>query len=84
VEREKLEAGKIPGMFFDYGNHQALEKGYREFPGFADYFVNSQEKADEFRNKALELMDHGYRVVIGYERMTVGGPEGYITLMVKR
>ena len=28
-------------------------------------------------------MDEGKRVVIGYERMGIGGDEGYVTLMVK-
>lgn len=84
VEREKLEAGRIPGMFFDWGNEQALDKGYQEIPGFTNFFVDSQEKADEFRGKALEFMDMGYRVVIGYERMAIGGPEGYVTLMARR
>ena len=32
---------------------------------------------------AMELMDQGKRVVIGYERMGIGGGEGYVTLMVK-
>jgi hypothetical protein len=84
VEREKLEAGKIQGMFFDWGNGQALEKGYQEVPGFTNYHVHTPETAEEFRDKALDFIDHGYRVVIGYERMAIGGSEGYVTLMVRR
>jgi hypothetical protein len=84
VEREKLEAGKIPGMFFDWGNCMALDKGYQIVPGFTDFFVDSPEKVDEFRGKALEFMDRGYSVVIGYEAMAIGGPDGYVTLMVRR
>jgi hypothetical protein len=84
VEREKLEEGQIPGMFFDWGNREALKEGYREVPGFTGFFVNSQEKVDDFRNKALEFMDRGYRVVIGYESLAIDGSEGYVTLMAKR
>ena len=83
VEREMLEIGKIPGMFFSYGNLEPLQEGYSEVEGFSDFFVSNQERADLFRKKALELMDVGKLVVIGYERMAIGGGEGYVTLMVK-
>ena len=83
VEADKLAAGKIPGMFFSYGNLEPLKAGYKEVEGFGDFFISNQEKADLFRKKALELMDQGKLVVIGYERMAIGGGEGYVTLMVK-
>ena len=83
VEREKLESGLIPGMFFDWGNIEVREAGYKEMPEFKNYHVNSQEKADDFREKALDLMDEGKKVVVGYERMAIGGSEGYVTMMVK-
>jgi hypothetical protein len=83
VEREKLESGEIPGMFFSYGNPEPKLAGYEEVPGFSDYFVNDSRSVDRFTKKALELMDEGYNVVVGYERMAYGGGEGYVTLMVK-
>jgi len=83
IEREKLEKGQIPGMFFSYGNREPIQAGYRELPGFTNFFVSTQASADKFRKKALELMDQGKKVVIGYERMAIGGDEGYVTLMVK-
>jgi endogenous inhibitor of DNA gyrase (YacG/DUF329 family) len=83
VERQKLEAGKIPGMFFSYGNSEPKETGYKEVSGFTNYFVNTQERIDEFTKKALELMNAGKKVVIGYEQMAYGGSEGYVTLMMK-
>lgn len=82
-EREKLEKGEIPGMFFSYDNLEAREAGYREVPGFMDYLVNSQGKADRLIRKALKLIDQGKKAVIGYERLAIGGSEGYVTLMVK-
>ena len=70
-------------MFFDWGNIQAWEAGYKEVPEFKNYHVSSQGKVDEFRKKALELMDEGKNVVIGYESLAIGGSEGYVTMMVK-
>lgn len=83
VEREKLKDGQIPGMFFSYGNLEPLRAGYREMEGFRDFFISNQRSADRFRKKALDLMDQGKKVIIGYERMAIGGSEGYVTLMVK-
>jgi hypothetical protein len=83
VEREKLEAGRIPGMFFSFGNTEPLRAGYSEVPEFTSFFVRSEESKERFRKKALELIDQGKKVVIGYERMGIGGGEGYVTLMVK-
>ena len=40
-------------------------------------------QADRFRKKALELIDRGGKVVIGYERLAIGGSKGYATLLVK-
>ena len=39
VEREKLEEGFIPGMFFSFGNPEPLEAGYREVEGFRNYYI---------------------------------------------
>jgi len=82
-ERERLEDGEIPGMFFSYGNLEAKGAGYEGVPGFTDYHVDSQQRADAFRKKALELLDGGRKVIIGYERLAIGGGEGYVTLMAK-
>lgn len=83
VEREKLEVGLIPGMFFSWGNTEAINAGYKEVPGYTNFYVRGEESAQRFIKKALELMDSGFKVVIGYERMGIGGVEGYVTLLVK-
>ena len=83
VEREKLESGRIPGMFFNYGNTEAIKSGYLEVIGFKNYRVNSHEKAERFIKKALDFMDEGNKVVVGYERLAIDGSEGYVTMMVK-
>jgi hypothetical protein len=82
-ERDKLEAGKIPGMFFSYGNLEPLKAGYKEVEGFTSFFISCKWDSERFRKKAIKLMDQGKKVVIGYERMAIGGGEGYVTLMIK-
>lgn len=82
-EKVKIERGEIPGMFFSYGNLEALNSGYEDLPEFKNYFINTQERADELRRKVMDLMGQGKKVVIGYERLAIGGSEGYVTLMVK-
>jgi hypothetical protein len=83
VEIEKLAAGQIPGMFFNSGNTDAKAAGYREVPGFSNFFVSDRIQADAFCRKALDLMDADKKVIVGYERLALGGEEGYVTLMVK-
>jgi endogenous inhibitor of DNA gyrase (YacG/DUF329 family) len=83
IEREKLEAGKIPGMFFNHGNPEPQEAGYAEIPEFSSFPIKSEAMADIFIRKALDLMDQGSRVVVGYERMAIDGSEGFVTLLVK-
>jgi hypothetical protein len=84
VEREKLEAGQIPGMFFSWGNSEAKQAGYEEVPGFTDFYIHDEESRKAFRDRAIELMDGGHLVVIGYERLAIGGSEGYATLMARK
>ena len=83
VEREKLENGEIPGMFFSYGNTEAIEAGYSEVSGFRNFYVSSYKDYEKLREKAFELMDKSKKVVIGYERLAIGGIEGYVTLLEK-
>jgi hypothetical protein len=80
VEREKLEIGIIPGMFFSLDNSEPKEAGYIEVAGFTNYFVRTEHDKNRFIKKAIKLMDEGKKVVIGYERMAIGGGEGYVTI----
>jgi hypothetical protein len=74
-ERDKLERGAIPGMFFSHRNTEAREAGYEEIPEFENYHVDTEERGEAFRRKALELLDRGKKVVIGYESLAYGGGE---------
>jgi hypothetical protein len=77
-------AGKIKGgMFFSWGNTEPKEAGFEEVDGFDNYFVQDRTHAVLYNERALQLIDAGRRVLTGFERMAIGGLEGYITLMVK-
>lgn len=84
ISKEDLEEGKVPGMFFSHGNTEAKEKGYNEVEGYSSYFIQSQTSIDAFTGHAIALIEKGYKVVIGYERLAFGGSEGYVTLLAKR
>jgi len=77
--QEELEAGRLPGMFFSHDNHEPLEAGY----GVVMEHVKVGDP-EPVINKALELIESGYKVVIGYESMAIGGLEGYVTLFSKK
>ena len=80
VDREDIEDGRLPGMFFSHGNPEPLAAGYEPH---GDRFVNSTDRADAVRREVLDLMDSGRQVVIGYESMAIGGLEGTVSLHSK-
>jgi hypothetical protein len=79
-EREVFEAGQIPGMFFSHGNPEPIEAGYEIVEDFDHYHVGNPQPV---LDKAIELINTGHKVVIGYESMAIGGLEGYITMFSK-
>ena len=81
---EDFEDNRLGGMFFSGDNHEQLEAGYREIPGFTYTFVSSIEEASRVCNEACVLISAGYKVIVSFERMAIGGGEGYITLWAKR
>ena len=68
-------------MFFSYGNPEPQAEGYEPL---GDRFVGRDSQAEAVRIEILNLIDTGYQVVIGYERMAIGGLEGAISLHSKR
>ena len=80
VSRSKIESGVLPGMFFSYGNPELEEAGYTDM---GHYFIGGQYSSDEVRRIILDLMDQGKKVVIGYERLAIGGSEGTISVHAK-
>lgn len=71
-------------MFFSRGNSEAIEAGYEEVEDFTEYFIRTNDSIKRFCDKAIELIDEGYQVVVGYESMAIGGSEGYVTLLAKK
>ena len=81
IDREAFEAGRLEGMFFSGDNHEPLDAGYTEI--LHNIFINSTESARRVCQAAIEFIDSGDKVVVGYESLAIGGSEGYISLFVK-
>lgn len=82
IPREKFEEGKIDGTFFNQWD--LIAAGYTMVPGMTDAHIRTQYDAEWYCNEALRLMDNGYAVVTDYERMAIGGLEGYVTLWARQ
>ena len=78
LPRASFENGQIPGMFFNRGDLE--EHGYGPVVGFDNFKVDGRDGAKQFCDKAIEMIDAGHRVAVDYERMAIGGIEGYVTL----
>lgn len=79
-----FEGSKISGgMFFSGDNHEPRDAGFDEVPDFVDYFVNGSDRARQYNRHALSLIDSGHKIITGYERLAIGGLEGYITMFKK-
>lgn len=76
--RTDYEGSRIHGgMFFSYGNPESRARGFDAVDGFSDYFVNSRTAAERYNSKTLALVDSGHVVLTAYERLAIGGLEGY-------
>jgi len=83
VDREHFEEGKLEGMFFSGNNHAPLDAGYLSDERAYNVRVAGSAKAKEICKIALDYIDRGGKVIIGYESMAIGGIEGYVTLFYK-
>jgi len=82
--REDFEGNKIHGgMSFSGDNHEPNDAGFEEVTGFVDYFINGSETVRPYNSHALSLIDSGHKVITGYERLAIGGLEGYVTMFAK-
>ena len=82
--RSDFENSRINGgMFFSYGNGEAHNADFWEVEGYENYFINDGESARRFNMKAMSLVDSGHKVITGYERLAIGGLEGYATMLAK-
>lgn len=78
LPRDGFEEGRISGMFCDKG--ELTEHGFALVDGFEDCYISDQESSRRFCDKALALIDAGHAVAVDYERMAIGGSEGYVSL----
>lgn len=82
--REDFEGDRVKGgMFFSYGNAEPKDKGFEEVAGFENHFVSDRKAAQRYNNHALKLIDTKRKVITAYERLAIGGLEGYVTMMSK-
>lgn len=79
--RSAFENGSLPGMFFNSGNPELVEAGWKQ--ELDDAFVNGREKSERICQQAIALIDAGNMVVIAWERMSEFGGEGYISMFSK-
>jgi hypothetical protein len=81
IPREKFEEGHLEGMFFSGDNHELRDAG---FVAVVDYaHVSGTASAKDLCKQAIELIDSGKLVVIGFESMAIGGLEGNISMWAK-
>jgi len=83
IPRTSFENQRMDGMFFNYGNEEVKNEGFEIVEGFDYHFISSQEDINKYCKKALELIDKGKKVITCYERLSIMGDEGYVTMMVK-
>jgi hypothetical protein len=76
VNREKIENGEIDGMFFNY-NDPVLES-WEKFINCR--FINSEQSKDDLLHEVLVNIDNDYKVIIGFERLGLGGGEGTVSV----
>lgn len=84
IPKEPFARGEIPGMFFGQGNLEVLRAGYKEVDGYRYVFIRSDESVKNFCDKAIKLIDEGYKVIVAYESMAIGGLEGTVSLYAKK
>jgi hypothetical protein len=80
VPRAMFEKNEIAGMFAP----NADDAGFEKVDGFRFYHIQSQRDADEYCQRAIELIDNGHIVINDYERLGIGGGEGYVTMWAKK
>ena len=75
-----FDRGQIFGMFFNVGELEG--EGWTPDPDFHDYRVEAPS-ADALGARAQEHHEAGRLIIIEYERLSIIGDEGYVTLYTK-
>ncbi len=82
IDRESFENGALQGMFLEVSELE--DAGYEQVDGFVDRHIRGSDDATPYCAKAIELIDAGYTVITDYERMAIGGLEGYVTMYARQ
>ena len=77
IDRADIVKGKAPGMFFNRG--ELADKGWHKI---ASYVLPGADMP-RYQADCLAVIDAGGRIIVEYDRMAIGGLEGYITVWSK-
>ena len=78
---EGVFAGKLFGMFFNVGELE--NEGWTPDSLYHDYMVSGERDALKLGARAHGWHKSGRFIIIGYERLSIMGGEGYVTLYTK-
>lgn len=73
----------ISGMFFSSNNIELTDAGWEVVEDYEDFYISENTK-DEYCNKALALIDKGYMIINAYERLSILGDEGMVSMFCKK
>ena len=82
LPRETFDKGQIAGMFCNRGELE--EHGYAPVPHYEGVYIACEDDAARFCRVAVALIDAGRKVAVDYERMAIGGLEGYVSMYARR
>lgn len=82
IPREKFEEEQISGMFLI--DREMKEAGFEKVDQFSNFMINSKMRAEAYCKHALKRIDAGYRIVTSYERLSIMGDEGEVTMWIKK
>lgn len=79
VPLESLENGALPGMFLN--DNELRDAGFVLM--LDDYKVSGKKDAEIVCNRGIQWINEGKIVIVNYERMSIMGDEGYVSLWTK-
>lgn len=79
VSLESLENGTLPGMFLN--DNELRDAGFVLM--LDNYKVSGKKNAEIVCNRGIQWIKEGKIVIVNYERMSIIGDEGYISLWTK-
>jgi hypothetical protein len=81
MDRESFERGTIPGDFFD--EKELSNYDWSLVQGKDSIRIADSDSAKKLCAEIIEIMDKGYKALINYDSMAIGGSEGYVSVYYK-